>query len=147
MKWLGVSLLTATGLWLVTAPAGGQDKKISDADIVRLLPGKWENTIDKKPVQGKISMTVKKDNTWSMDGKIEFTLGDKTKVEEFSMTGTWKVADGKVEIAVKKSNPPNPKVKDANVETVLEINDKVLRLRTEPDAKGKTEIHEWKRVN
>jgi hypothetical protein len=134
MRQFGISLLAATGLWLVATAADGQEKKLKDEDIAKLLVGKWVQEKAEKGFSMKVQLIVKKDGTFA--GDLKFELGEKKM--SFMMTGTWKVMDGTFETKITTSDNPRVKVGHTDKDKVLEINDKVFRTRS-GNAKDKDE--------
>lgn len=135
-RWHSALVLTI----LVCASIGAKDepKKPSDADIAKLLVGKW-TTEEGKEGEPKVKSTFiyDKDGTFAVEATIE--TGGKT--EKIVVSGTWKVADGVILDTVEKTNTENLKVGRVTRDTVISIDDKTLKYTTQ---KGRERT--WKRV-
>lgn len=75
-------------------------KKPADADITRLLVGKWDCTDPTAGAAGTISYA--KEGTFAGDGTVE-SRGEKIEVH---IEGTWKVSGGAILATVSKSTRP-----------------------------------------
>ena len=137
MKCFGVFLLAAAATLPLAPGAQGQDKKVSDEQITKLLAGKWIQEEVKKGYLMRVVLTVDKDGTWAAEAKLEIDLPDKKQSLEFISSGTWKVKDGKIEFTFKNSSGPKPKF-NPDIETVIEINETTLRTVSEHDKKKET---------
>jgi hypothetical protein len=101
--------------------AFGQEKKPSEAEITKLLPGKWVSNLNTPKVSGKLEFAFVKDGTYTLKGKIK--KGDKEiPIDE---DGTWKVTENRLVLTPK--NPPagSPKTKE---QTVGEISYTTFRI-------------------
>ena len=95
----------------------------SDADIRRLIVGKWHH--EEMPVYGYWTG----DWTYREDGTFELVQTSRRFGEEPTKTihsGTWKVADGKVVESYKESLAPSFSSSKTQQITVLEINERVM---------------------
>src|SRR5262245_46299014 len=95
-----------------------------DAEIEKLIVGKWYEEASENGLDIKATTTYKKDGTLS--GEATMTNGDRTL--KLSVTGTWKVADGKITETVEKVEPPLP-IPPKSTDTIVEINAKTFRYR------------------
>ena len=102
--------------------AFGQEKKPSEAEINKLLPGKWVSELNTPKVSGKLESAFVKDGTYTLKGKLK--MGDKEKpIDE---DGTWKVTENLLVLTPK--NPPDgsPKTKEL---TIGEISDTTFKMK------------------
>jgi hypothetical protein len=131
-NWIGAILvLLAAGA--VTGWANGHDdppKKLTDAEISKLLVGKWsiEEGGDKGP-------KIKGTENYKKDGIVEAeaTVDDgKNAPLKISLSGTWKVMDGVIVTKVTKSNVPDL-IPEGHVskDTVISIDDKEIKYKSE----------------
>ena len=119
------SIVAAAAALVFPLHATADDKKPSDAEITRLLVGKWHGADPTTGVSGTI--TYAKDGTFVGEGSVPLT--DTQKVE-FRAEGTWKVADGAIHFKVTKSTRPGVVPVDIEVkEVVLGIDEKSVRYR------------------
>src|SRR4051812_10555728 len=101
-------LCSVVAVVLVIAPAAlaaGQPPqgKPSDADIRRLIVGKWAQEIQTdQGITVKGTTTYRRDGTFT--GDAEFSVAGQTI--RIALEGTWKVADGVIAETVEKSNSP-----------------------------------------
>jgi hypothetical protein len=127
---VGVLLLFGSGA-LAGWAAGREDppKKLTDAEISKLLVGKWavEEGAEKGP-KIKGANHYKKDGTIEAEATIE-AGGETLKV---TLSGTWKVMDGLIIATVTKTSAPEL-IKEGHVskDQVISIDDKMLRYKTE----------------
>ena len=115
--------------------AFGQETKPSEAEITKLLPGKWVSEVNTPKVTGKVESVFLKDGTYTLKGKLK--MGDKEiPIDE---AGTWKVTENRLVLTPK--NPPegSPKTKDL---TIGEISDTTFKMK---DHRQKVESS-WTRV-
>lgn len=127
---VGVLLLLSSGV-LAGRATGGEDppKKLTDAEIRKLLVGKWavEEGAGKGP-------KLKGMTHYKADGTFEgeATLEGGGKSLKITVSGTWKVMDGMIVDTVTKTSAPEL-IKKGHVskDRVLSIDDKVLRYKTE----------------
>ena len=102
--------------------AFGQEKKPSEAEITKLLPGKWVSKVNTPKVSGKLESAFLEDGTYTLKGKLK--MGDKEKpIEE---EGAWKVTEDRLVLTPK--NPPegSPKTKEL---TIGEISDMTFKMK------------------
>ena len=102
--------------------AFGQEKKPSEAEITKLLPGKWVSKLNTPKVSGKLESAFVKDGTYTLKGKLK--MGDKEiPIDE---AGTWKVTENRLVLTPK--NPPDgsPKTKEL---TIGEISDTTFKMK------------------
>jgi hypothetical protein len=100
----------------------GQEKTPSEAEITKLLPGKWVSEVDTPKVTGKVESAFVNDGTYTVKGKLK--MGDKEiPIDE---AGTWKVTENRVVLTPK--NPPDgsPKTKEL---TIREISDTTFKMK------------------
>ena len=155
---LGLGMVVVASLLARVVSAEGREekKKLSDAEITKLLVGKWSmetNLQDLDPkykarkefdVKMKMDWNYKKDGTftWEITGVAETTT-----VKGIS-SGTWKVADGTIEIVlteVKMPAYPKLKVGDKGQNRVVVLNDTTLTVVPIVDGKPDKEMT-FKRV-
>ena len=101
--------------------AFGQETKPSEAEITKLLPGKWLSELNTPKVSGKVESAFTKDGTYTLKGKLK--KGDKEiPIDE---GGTWKVTENRLVLTPK--NPPDgsPKTNDF---TIGEISDTTFKM-------------------
>ena len=102
--------------------AFGQEKKPSEAEITKLLPGKWVGKVNTPKVTGNLESAFVKDGTYTLKGKLK--MGDKEiPIDE---AGTWKVTENRLVLTPK--NPPagSPKTKEL---TISEISDTAFKMK------------------
>lgn len=107
---------------LVAASAFGQNGP-TDADISRMLVGKWES-IGAPPIFGAMQSTVSKDGTYKLKGIIKSEKGD-IAIDE---VGKWHVSDNHFILA---PNNPAPGAPKSMAMVVVEINDRSFKVRGE----------------
>lgn len=115
--------------------AFGQETKPSEAEISKLLPGKWVSEVNTPKVTGKVESAFVKDGTYTVQGKLK--MGDKEiPIDE---AGTWTVTENRVVLTPK--NPPegSPKTKEL---TIREISDTTFKMK---DKQSQVEAT-WTRV-
>ena len=115
--------------------AFGQEKKPSEAEITKLLPGKWVSKLNTPKVSGKLESAFVEDGTYTLKGKLK--MGDKEiPIDE---DGTWKVTENHLVLTPK--NPPDgsPKTKEL---TIGEISDTTFKMK---DHRQQVESN-WTRV-
>lgn len=101
--------------------AFGQEKKPSEAEITKLLPGKWVSNLDTPKISGKLDFAFVKDGTYTLKGKIK--KGDKEI--PINEDGTWKVTENRLVLTPR--NPPEGSPQ-AKVQTVGEISYTTFRI-------------------
>jgi len=102
--------------------AFGQEKKPSEAEITKLLPGKWVSKVNTPKVSGKLESAFVDDCTYTLKGKLK--MGDKEiPIDE---DGTWEVTENRLVLTPK--NPPDgsPKTKEL---TIGEISDTTFKMK------------------
>ena len=102
--------------------AFGQVKYPSEAEITKLLPGKWVSEVNTPKVTGKVESAFVKDGTYTLKGKLK--KGDKEiPIDE---VGTWKVTENR--LVLTPENPPDgsPKTKEL---TIGEISDTTFKMK------------------
>jgi hypothetical protein len=102
--------------------AFGEEKKPNEAEITKLLPGKWVSEVNTPKVSGKVESAFGKDGTYSLKGTLK--MGDKeVPIDE---RGKWKVTENR--LVLTPENPPegSPKAKDL---TILEISDATFKMK------------------
>ena len=124
-------LLFMSATTLTTSVNAREDaKKQTDAEITKLLVGKWALEVDEMGVK------VKGTQEYTKDGKFvgEATIEAGKNTIKLTVSGTWVVKDGKVIETVKKSNQPMiaPEGKESK-DTVISIDDKVYKFKDEMD--------------
>ena len=115
--------------------AFGQEKNPSEAEITKLLPGKWVSKLDTPKVSGNLESAFGKDGTYTLKGKLK--KGDKEiPIDE---GGTWKMTGNRLVLTPK--NPPDgsPKTKEL---TIGEISDTTFKMK---DHRQQVESN-WTRV-
>ena len=102
--------------------AFGQENKPSEAEIAKLLPGKWVGEVNTPKVSGELESAFVKDGTYTLKGKLK--MGDKEiPIDE---AGTWEVIENLLVLTPK--NPPDgsPKTKEL---TIGEISDTTFKMK------------------
>jgi len=134
-----IVILTAVALLINTSAHGEADppKKQTDAEITKLLAGKW-STEEGKGDEPKVKSTVvyRKDATFA----VQATIVTKEKTEVIELSGTWKVEDGVILDTIEKSNTEKYEKGRVTRDTVISIDEQTLRYTT---AKGRERT--WKR--
>jgi hypothetical protein len=112
-------------LFALAFPAVADDpKKPTDADINRLLVGKWNCTDPDVGAAGTIRYT--KDGNFTGDGTVKIDGQEKIEVH---FEGTWSVSKGTIVLVVTKSSRPGIAPVGSQVkETVVAIDQKTLRF-------------------
>ncbi|MHC5536899.1 hypothetical protein ACYOEI_01340 [Singulisphaera rosea] len=126
-----VSTLALSG----ASHAFGQEKKPGEAEIVKLLPGKWVGKVNTPKVTGDLESAFDKDGTYTLKGKLKMGAKE-VPIDE---AGTWKVTENGLLLTPK--NPPagSPKTKELGIG---EINDTTFKMK---DHRQKVESS-WTRV-
>ena len=121
-RFVALALLSAVAL-SGASHAFGQEKKPSEAEITKLLPGKWASKLDTPKVSGNLESEFLEDGTYTLKGKLK--KGDKEiPIDE---EGTWKVTENLLVLTPK--NPPDgsPKTKELtrreNCDTTFKMKD------------------------
>jgi hypothetical protein len=128
--------------WAVVSATGQHARKPSDADLTRLLVGKW--TADEKmdALRMKGSASYNKDGTFKGEMQLEIEVDGIKESAKIMVAGTWKVVDGAIETTVTESSEPQLSPLGAtSKETVVAIDDTTVRTKTE-----KFKAITWKRV-
>ena len=135
---IGVLLVIIGSALAARADDGkGNEKKPSDAEITRLLVGKWEGADPATGVTGTIRYA--KDGTFTGDGTVSLPGNEKI---EFHAEGTWKVSDGAILFTITKSTRPGVAPVGIEVKEVVQaIDEKTVRY-----TRGLGKIKERKRV-
>ena len=79
--------------------------KLSDAEIAKLVVGKWSQDRKFKETEIKATQMFFKDGTFKSQG----TLKTGEDVQKLAFTGTWKVSDGFLIQVIETSDPPTLK--------------------------------------
>jgi uncharacterized protein (TIGR03066 family) len=114
-------------LFAFALPAGAADKKPSDDEITKLLPGKWTHEEDEMGVKVKVVTTYKKDGTFAGTADIDA----KGKTLTIKVSGTWKVKNGVIEEEIQKSDSNFVPKGKTSKDTVLAISETSLKLKSE----------------
>jgi len=128
--------------WAVVSATGQDAKKPSDADLTRLLVGKW--TADEKmdTLRMKGSASYNKDGTFKGEVRLDIEIDGISESVEVKVAGTWKVAAGAIEITITESNEPQfSPVGTTSKEDIVALNATTLRTKTE-----KFQAITWKRA-
>lgn len=126
-----VSTLALSG----ASHAFGQEKKPGEAEIAKMLQGKWVGKVNTPKVTGDLESAFDKDGTYTLKGKLK--MGDKeVPIDE---AGTWKVTEN--DLVLTPKNPPagSPKTKELGIS---EISDTTFKMK---DHRQKVESS-WTRV-
>lgn len=138
MRGVNVAVLILFGFGSVAGwSARGDDppKKLTDAEISKLLIGKWvvEDGTEKGP-------RIKGTNHYKEDGVLdtEATIEANGKTIKVTLSGNWKVKDGIIVATVTKTSTPEL-IKEGHVskDQVISIDDKMLKYKSE---KGKESV-------
>lgn len=125
-----LSLAIATFLASIAAEAG-QNGKQSDADICKLIVGKW--SVQRVLVKGasiKIDAKFRKDGAFAFTGQVDFN----NEVTPVDKRGTWKVSGGVLEL----SGGPG---EGSEKLTIIELRAGTLKVKDETDREAV-----WKRL-
>lgn len=152
MKSSGILVLAMSASWLLAIAVDGQEKekKLSDADIAKLLVGTWSMESETKTDAGKFKTTwvyqYNKDGTFKSE--VTTVLEDLKRKESFA--GKWKVAEGILQTTLTVVPPSIKKAKvgDKGKERVVAIGDTMLTkqpLKDDGTARGKEIV--LKRLN
>lgn len=97
--------------------------KLSDAEIARLLIGKWQGSDPVTGVTG--TLLYLKDGTFKGEGTVTLADGDKIR---FQAEGKWKVSEGALYFTITKSTRPGVAPVGIEVkETIHALNETVVR--------------------
>lgn len=110
-----------------TLSARAEDKKPTDDEIKKLLPGKWSYEEDMMGVKVVASSTFKKDGTFEGEANID-AKGKEIKIK---VSGSWEVKDGKLIETIKKSDSPFAKEGKMSTDTILAIDEKSYKFKSE----------------
>jgi hypothetical protein len=122
--------VVAVLLALTTAvvAADPQQGKPSDAEIKRLIVGKWAQEIDgDNGIKVKGTTTYRRDGTFT--GEAAFSVAGQTI--RIALEGTWKVQDGVISETVEKSNSPAVSKGQVQKDHVLSISQRTLERKDE----------------
>jgi hypothetical protein len=128
--------LSLSCLVLLVVCADDPAKRPPDAEVVRLLVGRWSggSAGEHEPrIQGHVR--YKSDGTFEAEGEV----GPEKHAVKVTASGTWRVADGALVETVEKCHPPLVRKGHALREEVLAIDSKSMRVRSE---KGKESSRE-----
>src|ERR1700761_2435340 len=89
MNRIATLALVSTRALAAATHAFGQEKKPGEAEIAKLLPGKWVGKVNMPKVTGDLESAFDKDGTYTLKGKLK--MGDKEV--PINEAGTWKVAE------------------------------------------------------
>ncbi len=102
--------------------AFGQETKPSEAEITKLLPGKWVSKLNTPKVSGALESAFVEDGTYTLKGKLK--KGDKEiPIDE---GGTWKVTENRLVLTPKNPLEGSPKTKEL---TIGEISDTTIKMK------------------
>jgi hypothetical protein len=114
----------------------GQEKKPSQAEITKLLPGNWVSKVNTPKVSGNLESAFLKDGTYTLKGKLK--KGDKEiPIDE---RGTWNVTENLLVLTPENAPAGSPKTKELSIG---EISDTVFKMK---DLRQQVESS-WTRVN
>jgi hypothetical protein len=128
--FFGILLFVSATTLSTNANVREDAKKQTDAEITKLLVGKWAVEVDEMGVKVKGTQEYTKDGKFAAEATIE--AGKNTI--KLTVSGTWVVKDGMVIETVKKSNQPMivPEGKESK-DKVISIDDKVYKFKDEMD--------------
>jgi hypothetical protein len=124
-RLLAAGVLFILGLMSAPGRADEPAKKLSDAEITKLVVGKWYEERKGEGMELKGTTTYRKDGTFS--GEATLKLRDES--HKVSVTGTWKVADGSLIETVEACDPPILKKGHVSTDQVLAVTAKALKLK------------------
>ena len=102
--------------------AFGQEEKPGEAEITRLLPGKWVSEVNTPKVSGKLESAFVKDGTYTLKGTLK--KGDKEiPIDE---AGTWKVTENLLVLTPENAPAGSPKTKEL---TIGQISDTTVKMK------------------
>jgi hypothetical protein len=102
--------------------AFGQEEKPGEAEITRLLPGKWVSEVNTPKVSGKLESAFVKDGTYTLKGKLK--KGDKEiPIDE---AGTWKVTENLLVLTPENAPAGSPTTKEL---TIGQISDTTFKMK------------------
>ncbi len=132
-RFVTLALVSAVAL-SGASHAFGQEEQPSEAEITKLLPGKWVSKLNTPKVVGKLESAFVEDGTYTMKGKVK--MGD--KVIQIDDEGTWKVTENR--LVLTPNNPPDgsPKTKEM---IIGEISDTTFKMKDHHQI-----VSNWKRV-
>ena len=120
--------LIATALTLC-APVIAQTAPPAEAEIAKLIVGKWTQ---EEVINGA---TIKATTTYQKDGSLsgEAVIAKDGRTLNISVTGTWRISGSNLIEFVEKGTPPQavPAGGKETTDEVLEINDNILRYKTD----------------
>lgn len=115
-------------LVLVIALSSGKAAELpADAEIEKLLVGKW---VQEEMMNG---ITIKATTTYEKDGKLsgEATINAGDRMIKIVVLGSWKMTMGKLTETIDRSEPPTIPAGKTSTDELLEINKKICRYRAE----------------
>jgi hypothetical protein len=99
----------------------------TDAEIEKLAAGKWSQQSFEGDVEINSTTIYRKDGTFLKEG----TLTKGNRMLKVTVTGRWKVSNAMLSETLEMTDPPGPPSDTQSTDAIIEINDKVLRYRTE----------------
>jgi hypothetical protein len=129
MRFASLAAGATLVLALVGTPGRTQEpaQKLTDAEITKLLVGKWYEERKEEGREIKATNTFRQDGTFSAE--INVKLPDQTF--KVSVTGTWKVMNGVLIETIETSDPPVIKKGQVSKDQVLSFTDKEYRYKSE----------------
>ena len=122
MRPTGISLALALGLCVpAIVTNAGEEKKLSDADMTKLLVGKWRFEPGEKDLPIKMTLAFAKDQTYSAEAEA---LEIEYKVKA---SGTWKVEKGEIVMTTKESTNAKA-VGEVGRAKVFSVDDSTLKV-------------------
>jgi hypothetical protein len=122
MRRTGISLVLALGLCVPALVTNArEEKKPSDADITKLLVGKWRFEPGEKDLPIKMTLAFTKDQTYSVEAE---SLQVKYKVKA---SGTWKVEQGEIVMTTKESTNAK-EIGEVGRAKVISIDESILKV-------------------
>jgi hypothetical protein len=134
MKRMGISLVLALGLFVpALVTNAGEEKKLPDADITKLLVGKWRFDPGEKNLPIKMTLAFAKDQKYSAEAEalhIEYKV---------NASGTWKVEKGEIVMTTKESTNAK-EIGEVGRAKVISIDDSTLKVPASLAVPGGTPI-------
>lgn len=114
-------VLMLVGSWVIAGEP-------TQADIERLLPGKWRVAETAEGASMEVITTYGKDRSYTLAGVIKTASRDLT----FGASGSWEVSGNQVKISITKSSHPDViPVGLVGKDTYLAIDDKSITYKDE----------------